>query len=111
MSSKRSIRKKVPYERIYVISTCFLCQKCFSRQKQLLNKKCSCDLTERPRFKSRNNARNYYTGVYNPSTAKDSNIDEEEATMQTDFEEKNTKHSEKEFCEEAYGAESSEKEG
>ncbi|CAB5344394.1 uncharacterized protein OCT59_028830 [Rhizophagus irregularis] len=41
----------------------------------------------------------------------DSNIDEEEATMQTDFEEKNTKHSEKEFSEEAYGAESSEKEG
>ncbi|CAG8748429.1 9264_t:CDS:2, partial [Rhizophagus irregularis] len=36
----------------------------------------------------------------------DSNIDEEEATMQTDFEEKNTKHSEKEFSEEAYGAES-----
>jgi len=42
----------------------------------------------------------------------DSTADEEEATIQTDFEEKsseNTKHGEREFSEEVYGAESSEK--
>ena len=172
MSSKRTTRNKVPYERIYVISTCFLCQKCFSCQKQLFDKKCSCDLTERPRFKDKHNARKYYTRVYNPSTAsrvytpsqmnkindanksfsynldfsskfnfslcvtchnlmarlkkksvepdkkekelkevskeveliiENSNIDEEEATMLNDFEERNTRHNEREFSKEAYG--------
>src|SRR6266498_1131874 len=181
MSPKRMItRKKSPYKRTYVLSTCFLCQKCFSCQEQLLNKKCSCELTERPPFKKKNNARNYYTRIYNLHTVnriytplqiseindanktfsynldfsskfnyslcvkchnlmarlkkksvmpdkkekelkevpkneiiiEDSTADEEEATIQTDFEEKsseNTKHGEREFSEEVYGAESSEK--
>jgi len=67
MSLKR-ITRKVPYERTYVISTCFLCQKCLTCQKQLLDKKCSCDLTGRPPYKDKYKVRNYYSRVYNPST-------------------------------------------
>jgi hypothetical protein len=174
MSLKQVTCKEVPYKRIYVIGSCFLCQQCLSCQKQLLDKKCSCDSTERPPFKDKNKTRIYYSRIYNPSNInkiytstqiskiheanktfsynldfsskfnfslcikchnlmarlkkksgeKEKELkevpkedvvivenhatdDEEEATMQTDFDE-NTKHSEREFSEEVYEVESSE---
>ena len=68
MSPKWTTHKKVPYKRNMWSAPVSYVKRVLAIKEQLLNKKCSCELTERPPFKDKNRARIYYTRVYNLNT-------------------------------------------